>query len=123
MKRHKTTIIVIVLLIVTLAVGIGIINAINSKTTQRQLEADRQYKAEQKAFCMGIYKQESTKWNNVESWNYDEIRDKCFVVYRENPRSTEAQCRDKFQNEEGKIMIGFMKDYLLCLDGYFENDF
>ena len=123
MKKHKNTIIFITLTVIAVALVVGIISAINARTTQRKAEADRQYKAEQKAFCMGIYKQESTKWNNVESWNYDEILDKCFVVYRENPRSTEAQCREKFQNEEGKIMIGFMKDYLLCLDGYFENDF
>lgn len=41
------------------------------KQQQAQLESEkRNYIAERKRDCLNIYKTESDKWNNVESWNY-----------------------------------------------------
>lgn len=86
-------------------------------------QSEKEYLAKQKDACLGIYKVESDKWNNVSGWRYDELKDTCFIQYRSNPKPTRAECDAKYKGDDGKVPPLFFTEWLLCQDGLFENSF
>lgn len=85
--------------------------------------ANKEYAAHQKEACLNIYKTEAGKWNNVNGWRYDDLNDKCYVQYKANPKLTSAECDAKYKDSDGKVLPYSVVDWLLCLDGLFENSF
>lgn len=83
----------------------------------------KEYIANQKDSCLTIYKQESSKWNNVNSWRYDPQEDECYIQYRETVQKTHTQCDADYKDDKGDVIPVFFRDYLLCLDGLFEKTF
>jgi hypothetical protein len=86
----------------------------NQEAVQQKLEKDRAYAASQKEACLAIYKQESSKWNNVSGWRYDDQGDKCYIQYKNNPPKTVSECISDYMS---------LGDRLLCYDGLFETAF
>ncbi len=126
-------------LVITLIIGFGYVNFLNTKEANRQneeskrqtqayLEADqkkesenKKYTADQKANCLAIYKTESEKWNNTTGWRYGEITDTCNIRYRENIPLTDAECEKKWTIDGSSD--DFLWEKTLCKDGEFENVF
>lgn len=120
-KETKTLVSIIILGFVLIA-GI-MIHTKNAELEQKKLEAQREYVADQKSACLDIYKQENQKWNNVNSWRYDETGDSCFVEYKETPAKTPEECDELYKNEQGEIVPLFIVDWLNCNSGVFEREF
>lgn len=120
LKEHwfKLTIVVILVLI-----AIFVNNYFQSQMTFQKLEKDRQFAADQKEACLGIYKQESSKWNNASGWSYDSKNDQCYIQYKASPKQTEVECKKENSDENGKLYSFAFKDYLLCTEGLFEKVF
>ena len=95
----------------------------NAELKQKKLEAQREYVADQKSVCLDIYKQENQKWNNVNSWRYDEAGDSCFIEYKEIPAKTAEECDELYKNQQGEIIPLFIVDWLNCTNGVFEREF
>ncbi|MDQ5912216.1 MAG: hypothetical protein QG568_431 [Patescibacteria group bacterium] len=87
---------------------------------------DRIYVASQKDACLSVYKQESSKFNNVRSWRYDADNDSCVIVYKDTIKKTETQCTEEFTDKDtGKFYTykGVFTDYLNCREGQFERSY
>lgn len=91
--------------------------------TEKKEQQERDFLASQKESCLGIYKQESSKWNNTDGWRYDETNDNCYIQYKQNPKKTEAECDTQYKGDDGKIYSWAITDWLLCHDGLFEKEF
>lgn len=96
----------------------------SAKATQDKLD----YVAKQKSACLDIYQAESKKWNNTESWNYDEANDNCVITY--NLPADQKEPKSQCESEEAsctKLFKGFnlqcADDYANCLDGTFTKTF
>lgn len=89
---------------------------------QQELK-QKEFAAQQKESCLAIYKQESSKWNNVSGWRYEVDGDTCYVQYKESQKKTAAQCEEEYSGLDGKLMSSFMVEYLLCLEGIFEKSY
>ena len=48
----------------------------------KTIKDDREYVAGRKKDCLEIYKNESEKWNNTNSYNYLEYSDSCSIQYK-----------------------------------------
>lgn len=90
---------------------------------QTKEKADREFIANEKEACLAIYKQESSKWNNVNGWNYNEYDKTCYIEYKDSPKKTQAQCDESYKGEDGKVFPIFFTDYLLCTEGLFRKSF
>ena len=63
----------------------------------------KEYVAKRKSDCLQIYKTEDAKWNNVESFEYIEKIDRCYVLYRsQEPKRSREAC-DKVAESIRKI--------------------
>lgn len=102
------------------------------KSIERQQQAElmekkeqqkREFSASQKESCLAIYKQESSKWNNVDGWRYSEDSNVCYIQYRENSKKTKAQCDAEYKGDDGKVYPWAFMDWMLCNDGLFEKTF
>lgn len=122
MVKETKNLVSIIILGFILTAGI-IVHTNNVRLEQEKLEAQREYIADQKSACLDIYKQENGKWNNVNSWRYDEIADSCFVEYRETEKKTPEQCDEIYKNEQGEVIPLFIVDWLNCNSGIFEREF
>lgn len=106
------------------------INKQNSIERQQKAELEekkeqqkKEFTASQKESCLAIYKQESSKWNNVTGWRYDETDDDCYIQYKSSPKPTKAECDSQYKGEDGKVATFFFTEWLLCQDGLFEKSF
>ena len=96
---------------------------------QATLEQDkRKYTADQKDACLGIYKAESDKWNNVNEWSYDELNDRCEITYKDPNKKTEAQCQKGLDDvkaiyKDEPVPPSSFISYLHCIDGTFTKTF
>ena len=90
---------------------------------EKKEQQKREFAGSQKESCLNIYKQESSKWNNVTGWRYDDVEDNCYVEYKSNPKPTKTECDTQYKGEDGKILPLFVTDWLLCQDGLFEKSF
>jgi len=90
---------------------------------EQKEEKDRAFAASQKDSCLSIYKQEASKWNNVDGWRYDEEKNKCYIQYKDLPKKTEVQCDADYKDNDDKIIPVLLRDYLLCTEGLFEKSF
>lgn len=93
------------------------------KFVQEKADADRKFDADQKESCLAIYKQEISKWNNVNGWRYDNIKDLCYVQYKESPKKTNTQCDAEYKGTDGIVQPLFFTDWLNCYEGIFEKSF
>ncbi len=93
--------------------------------TLKQEKEDKEFDAQQKEACLAIYKQESSKWNNVNGWRYADDQDTCYVEYRLNPseKKTGAECDALYKGDDGIVLFGLIDSWLNCKDGVFENSF
>lgn len=98
-------------------------NLAREKFEQEKIENERKFDADQKVSCLGVYKQESSKWNNVEGWRYDETDNSCYVQYKMSPKKTQVQCDEEYKGADGKVISIFFTDWMLCGDGLFEKSF
>ena len=62
-----------------------------NKQSSIERQQQKEYIAKRKLDCLTIYKAESDKFNNVQSWNYDHIidvygviDDACEIIYKNN---------------------------------------
>jgi len=85
-------------------------------------QAQKEYIAKRKMDCLGIYKVESSKWNNVLGWRYSETDDQCFIIYKDQNPKSDAEC-DKLYPTEGEWGLIFGRVNWLCKQGEFENSF
>ncbi len=99
------------------------LQAKNEELIQQKEQHDRDFDASQKEACLAIYKQESSKWNNVDGWRYDAEHNTCYVDYKQNPKKTKAECDNEYKDADGKVMPLFFTDYLLCQEGLFQKSF
>ena len=95
----------------------------NEQAVQQKEQQDREFDAKQKESCLAIYKQESSKWSNVDGWRYSDTDDACYILYKETVKKTKAQCDAKYKDSDGKVIPFLFRDYLLCQDGVFEKSF
>lgn len=102
----------------------------NSIEKQQQVELAekkeqqaRDFTSSQKEYCLAIYKQESSKWNNVSGWRYNEVDDGCYIEYKSSLKPTKSECDAKYRGEDGKIDSFFFREWFLCQDGLFEKSF
>jgi len=93
----------------------------------KQELAKKEYIASQKKACLEIYQSESKKWNNANSWNYEEISYKCIITYKATNKKTKAQCEDDLNRAKlvykDNLPISVLHDFALCVDGFFESEF
>ena len=89
---------------------------------QQRDKADQSYVLDQKDACLAIYK-ESSEWNNTNGWRYDADSDTCYIQYKESPKKTEAQCDENYEEDDGKVLQLFIRDWILCKMGLFEKPF
>lgn len=87
----------------------------------------KEYSASRKLDCLKIYTTESDKYNNVQSWRYEDEADKCFLRYKERVPKSEAEC-DKtypFGKDDDDFDWGYSLFFSnsLCKEGSFENEF
>ncbi len=94
-----------------------------SKQNSIEEQQAREFISGQKKSCLAIYEQESSKWNNVSGWRYDDINDDCYVEYKSNPKPTIAECDAKYKGEDGEVFSWAIMDWILCQDGLFEKSF
>lgn len=80
-------------------------------------QAKKEYVADRKKDCLSIYETEADKWNNVQSWRYDEDLDTCYIRYKDPNPKTDAECEE---NWSGPF---FWRERAICKDGHFENSF
>ena len=88
----------------------------------------RDYVARQKSACLGIYEAEGKKYNNVSSWRYVDLTDKCEITYNETKKKTVAQCEEglnasKEVYKPDPVPPYAFSLYLHCLDGTFIKEF
>lgn len=134
--------IVISLAFLVLAVGISLyLRSLNNLAAQNLVnnksEQLRDYAMKQKQNCLDIYQAESKKYNNVTSWNYDIVYDKCEITYKDDNPKTIDECAKTYHES-----IGFAElfadststatmetkseattDYTACVNGDFINRF
>ncbi len=84
---------------------------------------NKKYVADQKSNCLGVYETENKKWNNVNSWRYDETDDTCYIEYKTSPRLTEAECDKAYRGKDGTVAVYYAQAYFLCKDGLHEKSF
>lgn len=100
------------------------------KTQELKDQQKREYISKRKNDCLQVYKTEDGKWNNVESYEYDEKYDICFVLYKDQGGTNPARCKNlmsdlsKFYDKEGGIppygmsAQDFMNgEWAACLNG------
>ncbi|MDO8527000.1 MAG: hypothetical protein Q7T03_04850 [Deltaproteobacteria bacterium] len=107
-----------VLVIVVVLVGFLLANSYlkeknhlaRERLEQEKVENDRKFDADQKESCLAIYKQESSKWNNVNGWRYNEADNACFIQYKKRPAKTKAQCDAEYIGKDEKVVPVFLMD-------------
>ncbi len=97
---------------------------------QLQKEKDqKEFAADQKTACLNIYKTESSEWNNVSGWQYNEGKNECIIEYKQQPKKTKEQCTEDYNElteslpEESNIRFDRLLEYAYCLDGLFIKTF
>ncbi len=120
--------IVVVIFLVSIAVIVSNYLAAKTDLANREYYArenseKREFDAQQKEACLTIYKQESTKWNNVTGWRYDAPGEACYIQYKNDVKKTHAQCEEEYSGEDGELDFDFFREYILCLDNLFEKSF
>ncbi len=88
----------------------------------RAAQAQKEYIAKRKSDCLGIYKTESDKWNNVRGWRYLETRNECYIRYKFPTPKSDAQCDEEYPTSDGLDFTNFHQNSL-CKEGEFENTF
>ncbi len=76
---------------------------------------NKEYMAERLRDCLAIYKTELSKWNNTESWRYDDLNDYCIVRYKKHNPKSDADCDAMFPANSQALS--------LCKEGMFERKF
>ena len=127
-------------LTVVLLIGLGYVNFLNNKESNRQAEEaqkqlqakleslqnqeveNKKYAADRKADCLSIYKTENDKWNNVRGWRYEEEDDKCYIRYKEQIPKTDAEC-EEIWTLNGDPVPSLYLQMAMCEEGEFENTF
>lgn len=110
--------------LVLAVIGLFFINSYfkeKNAIAREKLEVEKIQSAREE--CLNIYKQESIKYTNVNTWQYNVEGNLCYITYNDDPAKTEAQCKNMFKDSEGNIATGFAIEYLLCLDGKFRKGF
>lgn len=103
--------------------------ASNERMEKIRLEKDasnKEYIAKRRNDCFDIYDKEKGNWNNVTGNRYDEDKDICYVVYKDNTNTkTQKQCFADWSDESGKFYTypGASQEYLLCVNHSFEKEF
>jgi hypothetical protein len=89
----------------------------------KQEQENKEYAANRKNDCLGIYKTESNEWNNVRGWRYNESDDKCYIRFKNNDTETKEECGVHYPVNKDGWKLEFFRENLLCKDGEFENSF
>lgn len=95
----------------------------------RTLKEEREYSASRSKDCLAIYEAEGKKWNNVRSWRYNNVDDRCEITYKDQNRKSEEVCDKEFNDYTSTLPEGefpsllVMTAYGHCLDGTFVNTF
>lgn len=125
----------ICIVILGIVIAIGVISYLNGKNSlayqrniQEQQEKALAFDADQKESCLAIYKQESSKWNNVNGWRYDSVDDTCYIEYKDPKKKTQKQCdadleEAKTLTADGTTPSWAFSVYIHCIDGTFEKSF
>src|SRR3989344_1528710 len=106
----------------------------NLKLLQQQsnIEMERKIEAEQKnkeylisrrKDCLNIYEVEGKKWNNVQSWNFNEYDDECQITYKLPiaDRKTKEQCLEGYEKCEKDFPDNSFcfREQMRCIDQVF----
>ncbi|MEK7071982.1 MAG: hypothetical protein AAB849_01960 [Patescibacteria group bacterium] len=95
------------------------------KTEQNQKE----YIATRKKDCFDIYNKEKDNWDNTRGSEYDEVNDKCYIIYKaQQGEWANTDCKDispaalkiSFTSYLWKIIL---RDYQDCLGKQFRKEF
>jgi hypothetical protein len=73
------------------------------KDSQIVEQQKKEYISKRKSDCMQVYKTEDDKWNNVESYEYVEKIDRCYVLYKSQGRQKDRATCDKISENIRKI--------------------
>lgn len=77
---------------------------------QRSIERqqDRNYVAKRKDNCYEIYEKERAKWSNVDGNFYNEKKDICVIVFK-NDQYNEAICKEKREAQKDQNVIALFE--------------
>lgn len=99
----------------------------DAESTQKIGQEKKEYVAKRKSECYGYFEKERKQWNNVVSQRYDEENDACYIAYKDNknPAKSKEECQKIINNVDvsSSWWLRAYRQYELCLNNHFENEF
>jgi len=90
----------------------------------------KEYIARRKKDCYDLYLQEKKQWNNVQGFDYNELRDVCIVRYKlSEPAKSSEECSKIFENSSEVKHVSLLyidmifQEYFDCLRNTFSIEF